>query len=194
MSNDALGWAATAGGCIHDESPRLAVLALGLAGGSWAAGGAPLADAAEEEGNAALVRTLLHTGGADVDAAQVDGMTARHWAAYHDDAETAELLVRAGADVDAVNRYGVPRLSLAAHQRQPRPRERAPRRRGQPRRGASRRSAPADTNTMSTTRHEGRFHAITRLTGGETNREPRFMISGPASPRSERVIGFRRNG
>ena len=92
---------------------RLSVLALGLAGTAWATGAVPLADAAEE-GNAALVGTLLHAGGADVNAAQVDGMTVLHWAAYHDDLETAGLLVRAGADVDAVNRYGVPPLALAA--------------------------------------------------------------------------------
>ena len=93
---------------------RLSVaVLLGLAGAAWAAGEAPLADAAEE-GNAALVRTLLHAGGADVDAAQVDGMTALHWAAYHDDADTAGLLVRAGAGVNVANRYGVSPLSLAA--------------------------------------------------------------------------------
>ena len=51
--------------------------------------------------------------GADVNAAQVDGMTALHWAVYRDDAETAGLLVRAGANVNAANRYGVPPLSLA---------------------------------------------------------------------------------
>ena len=90
-----------------------AAVLLALAGAAWAAGEAPLADAAEE-GNTALVRTLLHAGGADVNAAQVDGMTALHWAAYHDDAGTAGLLVRAGADVDAANRYGVSPLSLAA--------------------------------------------------------------------------------
>ena len=41
-------------------------------------------------------------------------MTALHWAVYHDDAETAALLVRAGADVNAGNRYGVAPLSTAA--------------------------------------------------------------------------------
>ena len=45
--------------------------------------------------------------------AQVDGMTALHWAAHHDDLETAKLLVDAKADVKAANRYGVTPLSLA---------------------------------------------------------------------------------
>ena len=40
-------------------------------------------------------------------------MTALHWAAYHDDLEIARLLVRAGANVKAANRYGVTPLSLA---------------------------------------------------------------------------------
>jgi ankyrin repeat protein len=65
-----------------------------------------------EQRDKAAVRGLLETG-AGVNAAQVDGTTALHWAAYHDDAETVALLVRAGANVNAVNRYGVPPLTLA---------------------------------------------------------------------------------
>ena len=40
-------------------------------------------------------------------------MTALHWAAYQDDLETPALLVRAGANAKAANRYGVTPLSLA---------------------------------------------------------------------------------
>ena len=94
---------------------RLLVVILGVAGSAAAAQVAEeptLADAAEH-GNRALIRTLLDAG-ADVNARQVDGMTALHWAVYHDAAETAALLVRSGADVTVENRYGVPPLSMAA--------------------------------------------------------------------------------
>ena len=91
--------------------PRIAgivLLELGLAGLAVAAS---LPDAAEESDKAS-VRTLLQTG-VDVNAAQVDGTTALHWAAYHDDAEMVGLLVRAGANVNAVNRYGASALAEA---------------------------------------------------------------------------------
>ena len=70
-----------------------------------------LADAAEQK-DSASVRTLLKQS-ADVNAAQPDGMTALHWAVWHDDAPTAMLLLEAGADARAANRYGVQPLSLA---------------------------------------------------------------------------------
>ena len=70
------------------------------------------ADGAEMR-DGALVRGLLEES-ADVNAAQVDGMTALHWAVYNDDTDLAGLLVRSGADVNAQNRYGVPPLSLAS--------------------------------------------------------------------------------
>ncbi len=75
------------------------------------AGEALVADAAEimdREG----IRALLEEP-ADVNASQVDGMTALHWAARHDDLEMAKRLVRAGAGVNEANRYGVTPLTLA---------------------------------------------------------------------------------
>src|SRR5262249_55260093 len=89
----------------------LLLLVLGLSGAALAAEHPTLADAVEQR-DPARVRTLLQKG-VDVNAAQVDGTTALHWAAYHDDAETAGLLLRAGAHVNAVNRYGLPPLAVA---------------------------------------------------------------------------------
>lgn len=64
----------------------------------------PVADAAMQ-GDAETVRALLREG-ADVNAAQGDGMTALHWAARHDDADMARMLVLAGARLGAVTRNG----------------------------------------------------------------------------------------
>ena len=72
---------------------------------------APVADAVQ-----ALDRPALHAlleASADVNAAQVDGMTALHWAARHDDLGVAELLLEAGADASVANRYGVTPLTIA---------------------------------------------------------------------------------
>ena len=72
---------------------------------------APVADAAEKADwprVAALVRE--HT---DVKAAQADGTTALHWAAYHDNRDSTRLLLDAGADAKAANRYGVTPLAPA---------------------------------------------------------------------------------
>ena len=90
---------------------QLSLLMFALASTSLAADKPMLADAAEHR-NRTLIRELLATG-ADVNAAQVDGMTALHWAVYNDDAEMASLLVRSRANVNATNRYGVPPLFLA---------------------------------------------------------------------------------
>jgi len=72
---------------------------------------APLADAAEKA-DWPRVATLLKDH-ADVNALQTDGMTAIHWAAYHDNLESAKLLLAAGADAKAENHYNVTPLSLA---------------------------------------------------------------------------------
>ena len=64
----------------------------------------PVADAAMR-GDVAAVRELL-AGGADVNAAQGDGMTALHWAAEYGDAELARMLLHAGAAVAPATRIG----------------------------------------------------------------------------------------
>ena len=51
---------------------------------------------------------------ADVNAPQIDGSTALHWAVERDDLEMADLLLRAGARVSARTREGVTPLQLAA--------------------------------------------------------------------------------
>ena len=55
------------------------------------------------KGDRDAVRQLLKSG-ADVNAAQGDGMTALHWAAYEDDLEMAETLLYAGAKAAATLR------------------------------------------------------------------------------------------
>ena len=70
-----------------------------------------VADAAMA-GDTAAVRTLLDKR-ADVNATQADGATALHWAAYRQDLEMANLLIRAGANVKAANREGFTPLALA---------------------------------------------------------------------------------
>ena len=64
----------------------------------------PVADAAMR-GEVEAVRELLRQG-LDVNAAQGDGMTALHWAAERGDAELADMLIYAGADIAAVTRVG----------------------------------------------------------------------------------------
>jgi ankyrin repeat protein len=64
----------------------------------------PVVEAAMR-GDVEAVRSLLKEG-ADVNSAQGDGMTALHWAAELGDAEVAEVLLYAGANVAAVTRLG----------------------------------------------------------------------------------------
>src|SRR5437870_2316471 len=88
------------------------VLTLLLGSQSIAAPSSDLADAAMNK-NKDAVRSLLQKK-ADVNGPQVDGTTALHWAVRADDLETADLLIRAGANVSAANREGVTPMQLAA--------------------------------------------------------------------------------
>ena len=81
------------------------------AGLSLAAGRSDVADAVMR-GDTAAVRTLLQQK-ADVNAPQIDGATALHWAVYRDDLETVQLLLRAGARANVANRSGITPLAMA---------------------------------------------------------------------------------
>ena len=71
----------------------------------------PLVDAVKN-GDKSAIRALLQQR-VDVNGREPDGTTALHWAARVNDLQTAELLIRAGANVKAANRYGVTALHLA---------------------------------------------------------------------------------
>lgn len=87
---------------LHTHAGLALLATLLLWGGSPAE--APVADAAMR-GDLNEVRTLLRSG-ADVNAAQGDGMTALHWAAELDDADMAVTLLSAGANPKALTRLG----------------------------------------------------------------------------------------
>jgi ankyrin repeat protein len=73
---------------------------------------AALARAGDRAGVAALLKAR-----ADVNAAQPDGMTALHWAALNNDVALAQLLIGAGAGLNAATRVqALTPLALAARQ------------------------------------------------------------------------------
>ena len=89
-----------------------ALVALLLAG---PAAEAPVADAAER-GDVEAVRDLLRSG-ADVNAAQGDGMSALHWAARTDRSDLVDVLLYAGANTESTTRLGgYTAVHLAARQ------------------------------------------------------------------------------
>jgi len=92
----------------------LAALAVGaIASEARAAATSEVADAAMRGDHVELRALLEH--GADVNAAQGDGMTALHWAAVNADLDVARWLVYAGANVHATTRLNaITPLWLAA--------------------------------------------------------------------------------
>jgi ankyrin repeat protein len=90
-----------------------AMLLLTLAGFSF--GAAARSDVADAlmNGNKAEVSRLLALK-ADVNAAQVDGTTAIHWAVFNNDSATFDMLIAAGAKVKVSNREGVTPLAMAS--------------------------------------------------------------------------------
>ncbi len=87
---------------MRQRPGALVAIIVGLASIAAIAPPAPIADAAMR-GDLAAVRALIRQG-ADINAAQGDGMTALHWAAARDDQAMADELLRARASVGAVTR------------------------------------------------------------------------------------------
>jgi ankyrin repeat protein len=82
---------------------------------SYAQGANPTSDVADAamRGDKAAVRSLVQKK-ADVNAPQIDGTTALHWAVQADDLELTDLLIRSGAKVSVTNVAGATPLQLAA--------------------------------------------------------------------------------
>ncbi len=78
----------------------LALIVMGVDGPH-----SPLMNAVRE-GDKVALRSLLQKK-VDVNAAEPDGATALLWASYKDDLESADLLIRASAKVNAANDLGV---------------------------------------------------------------------------------------
>jgi len=93
--------------------PLLSVVLIGAAGGDRT-----LMVEAARNADANVLRALLKQG-ANVNAAEVDGTTALHWAAYRDDLESVDLLIRAGAKVNAANDLGATPLWTACQNASP---------------------------------------------------------------------------
>ena len=93
------------------SSWRLLLVAVLFATNLPAAGDLRLIDAVKNRNTAQIQRLLKEA--VDVNATYGDGSTALHWAAYWDDDSTADLLIRAGAKVDAADDHGITPLWLA---------------------------------------------------------------------------------
>src|SRR5579862_8492505 len=88
------------------------LLAISLAGAVFAATADTRVPEAAMAGDASAVRALVGQK-AGLNAALADGTTALHWVVRADDLETADVLIRAGANVKAADHYGVTPLALA---------------------------------------------------------------------------------
>ena len=96
---------------------RLRLLALIVTLGATAvAAERPAVIDAARNGDHAALRALIQKK-ADVNQPEADGATALHWAAYRDDLESVDLLITAGANVNAANDLGATPLWNASTER-----------------------------------------------------------------------------
>jgi ankyrin len=95
----------------HRISVVAGALLLSLSVLLSAAGRSEVADAVMKGDRAALAALVQRK--VDVNAPQVDGSTALHWAVYRDDLDAASLLLRAGAKIDAANPEGITPIAMA---------------------------------------------------------------------------------
>src|SRR5579862_9174233 len=90
-------------------------LAVLLSGASlWASSSDLRLIEAVKRADQAEVRALVKQR-VDVNAREGDGATALHWAAFRGDEETADVLIRTGAAVNAANDLGVTPLWVACN-------------------------------------------------------------------------------
>src|SRR5215510_15115318 len=85
---------------------------LGITGLGAGSTDTRLVDAAEHRQTEDVLALVKR--GIDVNAPQPDGATALHWAAHWNDVPTAKALLKAGANANALNDYGVTPVFLAA--------------------------------------------------------------------------------
>jgi ankyrin repeat protein len=93
---------------------RWALILAIAATASVHAANSPVADAVMKGDAATLLKLLQQK--ADVNAPQVDGATALHWAVYRDDLDAADQLLRAGAKIEVANREGMTPFAMASLQ------------------------------------------------------------------------------
>ena len=211
---------------MHDSSGRgsyglaalaaaVALLATGLVGAPAEAGArrdAPLV-AAVKAADIDTVRALVGDGAVDVNQAEPDGATALHWAVHRNDTALVDLLIAAGADVSAANRYGVQPILARGRERERRDPGSAPRRGGRPERrvagGRDRaddrrphRRRRVDSGVARARRRPERPRPLPRPDGADVGRSPEQRkrrartgrAGGPTSTRGPRAPRARRTG
>lgn len=94
-------------------SGTVVLLALLGSGGVGAAGPRRSLPDAVKHADVSTIRALLLEDPGKANEPEADGTTALHWAVLGDNVEIVDLLLRHGANVQAVTRYGVPALHIA---------------------------------------------------------------------------------